>query len=275
MPQNECPEGALTDKEQVAAVSCCTSWRPWLRGVCHEARFVVFYLPNCGSWSCPYCAQNNARLWSWRITEAAAAQLQSGSAISFTTLTSHERLNAAGSIAVFKKAWPQLRKRAQRAAGGGDYVQVPERHASGRLHVHMLDTFNLPRKWWATNSRECGLGYQVETEFARTAGGAARYAAKYLAKQFGTSWPRGFRRVRMSPGFREGIVEEELRPDETLSQSQFIWGWHLADKSAPIPVQLQEWRAAGYNAVVVEAGDLSAVINGEAPSGFTDRGASV
>jgi len=157
--------------------------------------------PRCGLWSCPYCGQVNKEFWTARVYHATEVRISEGRAISFTTLTTHERLTAAQALSLFPKQWPRLRKRAARRSPEADYVLIPEQHDSGIPHWHMLDTFNLPSRFWKDAARACGMGYMAESEFAETPGGAARYAAKYLGKGLQAAWPPHFRRVRTSQGF--------------------------------------------------------------------------
>lgn len=259
MFQNPSAEGGLSNKEQVVATTCQANWRPWLRGINHEAHKVIYYQPNCGSWSCPYCAENNRKRWTWLIASSTGVHLSNGSQVSFTTLTSHEKLSPSASLIVFPKAWDRLRQRARRQRPG-HYVMIPEQHANGRLHVHMLDTFGLPSRWWKDNARACGLGYMAESEFARTAGGAARYASKYLSKGLGTDWPKGFRRVRTSPGF----IVEELRQrdgdDETLMEPQLLLQWSRLGRDSRVSDESEHWKSLGYEVIVCDAENVQTAI---------------
>lgn len=219
-----------------------------MRAVDHVDRRVFLYRPNCGSWGCPYCAEVNRRVWTWKIAASTEGHLSAGHEVSFTSVTSHERLRSAGSVEVFKRAWPKLARRAERASPGGEYVLIPEPHQSGRLHAHLLDTWNLPTRWWKDNARACGLGYQADSEYAKTAGGAARYAAKYIGKGLGASWPKGFRRVRVSKGFL--MLPEDERGE--------LVGWSFArlPVDADLSDQLNYWRGLGFSVRVVGVGEL-------------------
>ncbi|HEY9758875.1 MAG TPA: hypothetical protein V6C97_27145, partial [Oculatellaceae cyanobacterium] len=194
----------LSNLEQLdAPTECTTPRRPFLRGVNHEERKAVFFQPRCKLWSCPYCAQVNRALWTARAYHGASVLAGDDEShpdvISFLTLTSNRKLGPDATMRVFSSAWIKLRHRAHRSASQGQYLLIPERHKDGRLHAHAVETFNLGQRWWKDNSAECGLGFMVEEEEARTPGGAAYYVAKYLAKSLGVqNWPKGWRRVRTS-----------------------------------------------------------------------------
>jgi len=219
--------GGLSSIEQVHAPdTCSTPNRPFLRGVNHEEKRAIFFQPRCKLWSCPACAEINKSLWAVRAYSGAAQLAEQGIDISFLTLTSHEKLSAAASLAVWPDAWKKLRQRAYRASGGFQYLLIPEQHKDGRLHVHAIETAGLGKRWWKDNGRACGLGFMADEGIARTAGGAANYVVKYLSKSLAyTAWPKGFRRVRPSQKWPkmpelpelEGWYFEVLSPAENLS----------------------------------------------------------
>jgi len=66
----------------------------------------------------------------------------------------------------------------------------------------MLVTGTLQSRWWKTNARQCGLGYQAKSECVDNAGLATSYVVKYIAKNIGLeiSIPR-FRRINFSRKF--------------------------------------------------------------------------
>lgn len=189
--------------EQLHALRCETPNRPLLRALSEDRKLVLYFRPRCKSWNCPACAETNKRLWTARIYEGTSYLLQMGASISFTTLTTHEKLSSAQSVKLFSQQWRKLHMRARRATGSAirEYVLIPEKHKSGKLHAHMLDTFSLDTRWWKDNARACGMGFMAESEFAKTPGGAANYASKYLGKQLNERWIKNFRRVRKSQHF--------------------------------------------------------------------------
>ena len=127
--------------------------------------------------------------------------MDQGRKIAFTTLTTHEKLSAHQSASLFASQWPRLRKRARRESGGGEYLMVIELHKSGKIHMHMLDTFQLTQTWWKKNARAVGLGYMAESEFARTIGGVTSYVSKYVTKGLSNFPLMHMRRIRKSQGF--------------------------------------------------------------------------
>jgi hypothetical protein len=188
--------GGLSYIEQLNnADKCTTPRRPILRAVNHTEHVAVFFRPRCKLWSCPYCAEENRKLWIARAYYGAAVLEQ----VCFLTLTSHPKLSPAASVGVFGQAWNVLRLRARRSAPEGQFMMIPERHKDGRLHAHAIETFALGTRWWKDNAAECGLGYMAEEDVAHTPQGAAWYVGKYMTKQLeGGSWPKGWRRARTS-----------------------------------------------------------------------------
>lgn len=239
--------GGLTNREQLDNSVCDAPGRPWLEGVDVERATVYFYQPNCGSWTCQHCSVVNTRRWSWIVASGAGTLLERGQQISFTTLTSHERLSPDASIRVFPSAWMKLSRRARYHAKAGQYVLVPERHESGVLHVHMLDTFNLGKRWWKDNGRECGLGYQADSGFAETAGGAYAYASKYLSKQWGIPWPRNFRRIRTSQKF----------PRQTDDGEACQVAWSKVASEEDVLTLADRWELEGYQVKILSSSELA------------------
>jgi hypothetical protein len=197
----------LSEEEHLNA-DCPNPNRPYLRGVNLERREAVYFRPRCKLWACPVCGPINKGLWVVRAYHGAESLTRDSAGdgdpleLSFLTITSHRALDAAGSVAVFQKAWNRLRGRAARRSPDGEYMLIPERHQDGRLHAHAIETYNLGTRFWKDAAASCGLGYIAEEEEVRSARGAARYANKYIAKTLSTEqWPSGFRRVRTSRGW--------------------------------------------------------------------------
>jgi len=178
---------------------CETPRRPWLVGANYELHAAVIFRPRCKLWSCPYCARINRGLWAVRTFLGSEHLIVAGWRLGFLTLTSHELLDAAGTLAVWPKNWAKLRSRAYREVGQFPYVLIPEQHQDGRLHVHAVEGAGLSERWWKDNGRECGLGYMAEEAPVRSPAGAAFYVSKYISKTLGLhNWPEHFRRVRTS-----------------------------------------------------------------------------
>lgn len=254
-------EAGLSSIEQVqktrAETVCQARNRPYLVGVNSHIKRAVLFQPRCKSWSCPVCAKINRALWAVRAFHGARIIHETLSKpIDFLTLTSHEKLGPSASLAVWPEAWKRLRMRARYAAGGFDYLLVPEQHEDGRLHVHAIETAALGTRWWKDNARECGLGFMADEQEARTPQGAAYYVVKYLTKSIGyTEWPRGFRRVRTShdwpklpapeaaPGWKFNAIPKDRQLDEYVlglrdegyyvEMLDHVQAWGFIEESAP------------------------------------------
>ena len=248
MSEEPSAAGGLSSIEQQSADTpvCDAPGRPLLRAVSLERRKVLYYKPRCKSWHCAACAVINQRLWTARIYQATSILIDAGAQISFTTLTTHEKLSAEASWRLFYPAWQRLYKRARRAAGAGEYVMIPEAHQSGRMHVHMLDTWNLRTRWWKDNARGCGLGYMAESEFAETPGGAAHYAAKYLTKAIVNEELRRVRKIRKSQGFLKGIPSP-FRED---------WRIERLDSDTPLMLDARAYMQRGFDVLHVTHGEV-------------------
>jgi len=229
--------GGLSYREQVEKTTtaddlCQAPGRPYLFGLNHELKRAVYFQPRCKSWGCPACAKTNRELWSLRARHGAEVIQALNYHNNFLTITSHEKLDAAGSLAVWPKAWMKLSARARYKSGGFMYLGVPEQHKDGRLHFHAIESAGLGERWWKDNARECGLGYMAEEEIARTPQGAAFYVVKYVTKSIEyQEWPRGFRRVRTSQNWPK-LPENEQAEGWTFKPLPV--GMPLADKVAAL-----------------------------------------
>lgn len=234
-------ENPLSPREK--KLVCVREGRPWLRGVHDGERVALLFQPRCGLWSCPACGEINRRLWVARAYAGVAALAARGERVSFLTLTSHERLSGGGSLAVWPSGWKKLRERASYAAGGFEYLAVPERHQDGRLHVHALETSGLGSRWWKDNARACGLGYMAEERAVDGAAGAAWYVSKYLGKTLGAgAWPAGFHRVRVSRGWPRLPL-----PDEAEG-----WRWGRLGAGDSVQRAAARLEARGYRVLIAD-----------------------
>lgn len=176
-----------------------SSSRPLLKAISDRTREVIFFHPSCGSWSCPVCSVRNTNYWRYVAAYGVTQLQETGKPVNFVTVTSHERLKAAGTLYVLKQAFPKLRDRVAYHSPGTQYLLIPEQHKDGRWHLHMFTTCMAPKRWWKDNARACGFGYQCDVEQVTNAGKASNYVAKYMAKSLaGATVPKGFRRVRTS-----------------------------------------------------------------------------
>lgn len=169
--------------------------------------------------------------------------MNGGAVLNFLTLTSHERLNASGSLKVWPKAWAKLRERVRYETGGFQFLLVPEQHKNHRLHVHAIETAGLGRRWWKDNARECGLGFMADETEVQTAGGAASYTTKYLTKALlYQHWPKGFRRVRTSQGWPK--LEKTEQPDD--------WYFEPLKRAERLDRAIDDLERAGYDVIVLD-----------------------
>lgn len=243
------PQGLDLILEQVAAVPCTSRARPMLRGRCEATMQALYFRPRCKSWSCLPCSAQNARLWAFRAAYGFATMpvkviqpinRNQKSNFDFVTLTSHEKLSKIGSVRVFAHSWPLLRKRVSRQTDS-EYLMVPEQHRSGKLHIHMLTTAKLPKKWWKDNARACGMGYQVAVEPITDAGKAAGYTLKYVTKSLDfQAWPKGFHRVRTSQGWPRPPKGDQLDG----------WTFELLPKRIQLDADIELLRSQGYAVTV-------------------------
>jgi hypothetical protein len=227
----------------VSKTECETPRRPYIVGLNAIAGLAVLFRPRCKKWDCPACAPINRAKWCVRAYQGSQKLIREGRSISFVTLTSHPALGPDGSVAVLRSAWDMLNKRVHRIEPFVSYIMIPERHKDGRVHVHMLTTSILEKRWWKDNGAECGFGYMADREPLCSPEGAAWYVSKYTTKSLeGEKWPKGFRRVRTSQNF----------PKLTKLPSPPDWSFMLLPKDASINGYVERLSASGYR--IVEAG---------------------
>lgn len=222
---------------------CSALNRPLLKAVNHDKKTAVLFHPRCKSWRCPACASINAQKVILRAVHGSEALIAQGAKFDFVTVTSHEKLDPAASLAVLPLAWAKLNRRIKRVAAAPEYFAVPEQHKNGRWHLHAMTTAKLPKKWWKDNARSCGLGYQSDVQEVKTLGGVAYYVAKYQAKMLqNTNLPLHFRRLRTSQGW-PGLPElPELE------------GWQFLAVPRDVPVQHEtdSYQRLGYTVVLAD-----------------------
>lgn len=199
-------EIATLDEPVIRTDEPCTAKnRVMLWSYGKETGLIYIYRPGCGTWGCTGCRKRLQRYWTLRISKHVEGGVSKGEHWQFVTLTSHEKLKTMeATVAVWPDAWGKLYQRLKRNNGGKiQYVLVPEFHQNGRMHAHMLTETYIKKRWWKTNARECGLGYQAEVEdIVENGSSAAWYISKYLGKDMDEgNWPHGFRRVRTSRGW--------------------------------------------------------------------------
>jgi len=224
-------------------LECSAPNRPLLKAVSIDQKTVVFFHPRCKQWSCPACGQKNAYKAVLRAFQGSEGFRDGGAPLHFLTVTSHEKLSAAASLAVLPKAWNKLNVRIKRAAAAPEYFAIPEQHKNGRWHLHAIITANLPRKWWKNNARECGLGYQSDVREVKQLGGVPYYIAKYVTKALeNAALPKGFRRIRTSSGWPK------------LESPQPLEGWEflIVPRENSLQSEVERYQKTGNTVVLAD-----------------------
>lgn len=197
----------------------------------------------CKLWTCDYCKHVNKYQHYIRILNGCNELQNRGIDISFTTITSHEKLKTLKDCRyVWSSAWNKLRGRARRRCKKlglheFTFVWVPETHRDGRLHFHMLNTGNFSTRWWKDNSRSCGLGYQCKTNRLESTIQGVNYVTKYMSKTMDNDeYPQKMRRVNYSKKFPS-------QPTANRSTD-----WQVADTTTSIVDLINEgWIRLNYD----------------------------
>jgi len=159
---------------------------------------------NCDSWGCEDCAKRMAEKWGLRAEMGAREILAKGEVLDFVTITGHEKLtDFAATERVWRHAWAMLYNALKRQNPQLQYLIVPEKHKSGRMHVHALWNANVSKRWLKNNARKRGLGYECDVDHINREGQAHKYVVKYVGKDLGADVPAHFRRVRVSQGWAD------------------------------------------------------------------------
>lgn len=159
---------------------------------------------DCDSWSCPECSRRMSENWVLRAQIGVRQFLNAGRTVDFVTITSHEKLKTfEATEAVWRAAWPVLYAALKRKDRDLQFFLVPERHKSGRMHVHALWTAHVSKRWLKDNARARGLGHQADVDGVKSPHQATQYVTKYVGKSLGDDVPKRFRRVRVSQGWPE------------------------------------------------------------------------
>jgi len=154
---------------------------------------------NCDSWKCEECALRMGNNWGLRAEMGVRALINEGDTVDFITITSHEKLpNFEATEKVWRAAWGALYNALKRQNNALAYLMIPERHKSGRMHVHGIWNAGVTQRWLKDNARARGLGYQCKVVHLSHSGGASKYIVKYVGKNLHTDYPARFRRVRCS-----------------------------------------------------------------------------
>jgi len=131
----------------------------------------------CGKWSCPDCSD--------RKVARAIAQMLAGDPERHLTLTTRPRPGMRYDHAVkwLRKCFAKLITRARKVWGPQQYFMVPEPHASGWPHLHVLLRGSyIARLWVKRNWADITGSPNIDIKVVRSAPNAARDLAKYLSK---------------------------------------------------------------------------------------------
>jgi len=196
---------------------------------------IVLFNPSCKSWKCPVCGPRNAENWSWAGMTGAYKILETQGMV-FCTVTSRPYASVNQSLYFFKQNWPKLRKRITEKNGEKfEYVLIPERHKTGKLHAHFVANIAITERWLKDAAMGCGFGYQAKVDKVEHAPGVAAYMTKYMAKSIAyTQWPANFRRVRKSQGWPMP-AEPEPAP-----------GWEWVPRQAIFDDEISELLTLGF-----------------------------
>jgi len=220
----------------------------------------------CNHWECIRCGEMVAKKHYGRIVEG-ARQIQKTNPLYFITITCRGlELSASEALAQYGK-WTHrflrtCQQRHTRHGGVWFYAQVTEAQKRGHPHSHILTTFSphdlvegckenwitgndgrghleyvdaLRSDWVQEMVQKAGLGEQYDISVVEEVEGAARYVAKYLFKdsQFGTHFPKGWKRVRYSQNWPKN---EREKTDAFVLLSNDDWR-HLATLAVVVDVE--------------------------------------
>lgn len=176
----------------------------------------------CRSWDCPSCAKRLKRRLQRRLKYAKPtlfATLTTSPLTAPTPRQAFERANSA--FAVLIKRW-----RRRYPHEPLDYFIVWESTKAGWPHIHALLRGPAVSKHWLSRAwRELSGSYIVDIQKVGSIEHAARYLAKYLAKD--PQVPDGFRRWRRSAAFFNSAEEPKAEKLRTIG------GW----RREPYPVR--------------------------------------
>jgi hypothetical protein len=233
-------------------VICDGKNRPFMLARNEKEKTVIFFQPRCKLWSCPACAEINRGLWAMRAYHGVTELAARGLTLMFTTVTNHEKLSPEYAYKLWPQQWKKLRQRARRAARMFEYLLIPERHQSGKMHIHLLNTGELSERWWKDNSRQCGLGHQDKSKQIDVPEMGAWYTTKYLAKQLeDTSWPRGHRHVRTSqhwprPELTAPAGFDFLMVPRDRALAEMVSGYETIGYDVLVLDHQEAWQVVGY-----------------------------
>jgi len=202
---------------------------------------------NCDSWKCEECALRMGDNWGLRAEMGTRALFNQGDHVDFITITSHEKLpDFEATETVWRSAWGALYNALKRKNNALAYLMIPERHKSGRMHVHGIWNAGVTKRWLKDNARKRGLGYQCEIVHISTERYASKYIAKYLGKNLCADYPARFRRVRCSNNWVH--LREPNTPDNELQ-------WEYVGTNGALAIVYEQCQVRGVTLIDKETGE--------------------
>jgi hypothetical protein len=227
---------------------CINPKSPFLTRADADERIAYWFKADCKLWSCEECAEKRKTRVAARAGRGAEYFAEIGYPVQFTTLTCHKKvrgLNA--SIERWRECWPRLRKRVNRVSPEFHYAVFPEKHKDGTMHVHLLETSGLPKRWFKDSCAQIGLGFVVDVQTCEHAGRAVAYSTKYITKSCHVeTWPTSFHRFRFSRQW----------PDvDYLQTPSTDWKVFLSDTG--FDDEMRHWLSLGFKIVNTRTGEIN------------------
>lgn len=229
---------------------CRNPKTPFLVGLLTSEKRAIVVRGNCDSWECEECATRKKAQWCARAIIGSKEILSNGMALQFCTVTSHPKLKSfAATSAVFPRAWGKLYAKMKREQAKFEYLAVMEvQKKNERLHMHMLTSLMISKRWLKDACSECGFGHQADVQKVEGEGHAAAYIAKYLGKSLeGLRLPDKFRRVRCSQGWA-------ALPDLTDGQASDA-DWLVCGSHASLFAAVEECQKQNLTMIDVATGE--------------------
>lgn len=242
-PYSRSETTGLTFIEQLAAKShkrCPNPKAPIMRAVNEKLKITHYSKAACGMWSCPVCSAKNSQRWIAQILTGVNQHIFYNWV--FVTVTAHEKTRGKSSLWNLRQGWPKLLRRYKRAVKYTPmYTMVYEPHADEKnsLHMHMIISQPVGKKWWKDNARQCGLGYQDDERVIDNAGKAAGYAAKYLLKasEHADRYPKNMRRINCSRNWPQ-------LPELSSDEGDYVWSY--VDSLEKMLWEVDLYKGRGY-----------------------------
>jgi len=186
--------------------------------------------------------------WQYRGVYGSSILQSRGDNLDFVTITSHEKLKTfEATEAVWRHAWGMLYSALKRRKKDLAYILIPEKHKSGRMHVHAIWNADVTERWLKDNARSRGLGYKCEASRISDPRRVAFYVAKYLGKSLDHNYDPHFRRVRASRNFPD--VPE---PNNSLVELR----WQYVGTNGALQIVYEECKREGVSLIDLKTGEL-------------------